>query len=42
MQLRPYRSQDCAALAALFHKTIHTVNARDYAPGGWTPGPRAR
>ena len=32
MQLRPYRSQDCAALAALFHKTIHTVNARDYAP----------
>ena len=23
MQLRPYRSQDCAALAALFHKTIH-------------------
>ena len=41
MQLRPYRSQDCAALAALFHKTIHTVNARDYAPeqlDAWADG----
>ena len=41
MQLRPYRSQDCAALAALFHKTIHTVNARDYAPeqlDAWSTG----
>ena len=41
MQLRPYRSQDCAALAALFHKTIHTVNARDYTPeqlNAWSTG----
>lgn len=28
--LRPYHPSDCAALAALFYETIHTVNARDY------------
>lgn len=30
MTLRPYRSEDCPALAALFYDTVHTVNARDY------------
>ena len=30
MYLRKYHSSDCAALAALFYETIHTVNARDY------------
>lgn len=32
MILRPYRSEDCPALAALFYDTVHTVNARDYTP----------
>lgn len=30
MFLRKYHPSDCAALAALFYETIHTVNARDY------------
>ena len=30
MYLRKYHPSDCAALAALFYATIHTVNARDY------------
>lgn len=30
MYLRKYTPSDCAALAALFYETIHTVNARDY------------
>ena len=41
MQLRPYRPEDCAALHALFHHTIHTVNARDYSPeqlSAWSTG----
>ena len=29
-QLRPYRPADCAALAALFYDTVHTVNTRGY------------
>ena len=32
MELRPYRAGDCPALARLFYDTVHTVNARDYAP----------
>ena len=28
--LRPYREEDCPALAALFYDTVHTVNAADY------------
>lgn len=32
MELREYRSADCAALAELFYHTVHTVNARDYSP----------
>lgn len=31
MLLRPYRSEDCPALAELFYQTVHTVNARDYS-----------
>ena len=30
MYLRKYHPSDCAALAALFYETIHTVNARNY------------
>lgn len=30
MFLRKYHPSDCAALAALFYETIHSVNARDY------------
>ena len=30
MYLRKYTPSDCAALAALFYETIHSVNARDY------------
>jgi len=28
--LRPYTPADCEALAELFYRTVHTVNARDY------------
>ena len=41
MILRPYRSEDCPALAALFYDTVHTVNARDYTPeqlDAWADG----
>ena len=41
MQLRPYRTQDCPALAGLFYDTVHTVNARDYTPpqlDAWADG----
>ena len=41
MRIRPYRSADCAALAALFYQTVHTVCARDYAPeqlDAWATG----
>ena len=41
MQLRPYRTADCAELAALFFNTVHTVNARDYTPAqldAWATG----
>ena len=31
VELRNYRSTDCAALAELFYQTVHTVNARDYS-----------
>lgn len=30
MTIRKYRSEDCAALAALFYDTVHSVNLRDY------------
>lgn len=41
MQLRPYESADCEALATLFYETVHTVNVRDYSPAqldAWASG----
>ena len=38
--LRPYRPDDCPALAALFYQTVHTVNAAHYTPAqldAWAP-----
>lgn len=32
MQLRKYKSEDCAVLAELFFDTVHAVNAKDYTP----------
>lgn len=39
--LRDYRPNDCAALAALFYETVHTVNKKDYTPAqlaAWATG----
>ena len=39
--IRPYASGDCEAMAQLFYETVHTVNARDYAPeqlDAWATG----
>lgn len=30
MKIREYRQSDCEELAALFYRTVHTVNAKDY------------
>ena len=30
MMLRPYKTADCGALAALFYQTVHTVNGANY------------
>lgn len=30
MEIRTYRPSDCEALAELFCRTVHTINARDY------------
>lgn len=41
MELRKYRSSDCATLAQIYYDTIHTINARDYSPAqldAWAPG----
>ncbi len=41
LTLRPYRPADCPAMARLFYETVHTVNARDYAPealDAWADG----
>lgn len=32
MLIRPYRTEDCPALAQLFYHTVHTVNAQHYSP----------
>ncbi|HIT33641.1 MAG TPA: GNAT family N-acetyltransferase [Candidatus Faecousia intestinigallinarum] len=32
MMIRSYISRDCREMAELFYQTVHTVNARDYAP----------
>lgn len=40
MEIRRYRPGDCAALAALFCRTVHTVNAADYTAeqlDAWAP-----
>lgn len=41
MNIRPYRSSDCPALAELFYETVHTVNAAHYTPdqlNAWADG----
>lgn len=41
MNIRPYRSSDCPALAELFCETVHTVNAAHYTPDqldAWADG----
>ncbi|MCT3358446.1 GNAT family N-acetyltransferase, partial [Latilactobacillus curvatus] len=30
MEIRRYQQVDCQAVAELFYKTVHTVNASDY------------
>ena len=40
ISIRSYSPSDAAALAALFHDTIHSVNAADYSPeqlDAWAP-----
>lgn len=39
--LRPYRSEDCPSLAALFYDTVHEICCRDYTPAqldAWANG----
>lgn len=39
--IRPYRSQDCPALARLFYETVHSVCTQDYTPqqlDAWATG----
>lgn len=31
MQIRPYKSADCAELVQLFQNTVHAINALDYS-----------
>ncbi len=41
MRIRPYRCEDCKALAELFCRTVHSVNARDCTPeqlNAWATG----
>ncbi|MBM6721640.1 GNAT family N-acetyltransferase [Pseudoflavonifractor phocaeensis] len=41
MTLRPYRPEDCPALAELFYHTVHTVCVRDYTQSqldAWADG----
>lgn len=38
--IRPYRAADLPAVAELFYRTVHTVNAADYTPQqlrAWAP-----
>ncbi len=40
IMIRRFRSEDTDAIAQLFHDTVHTINARDYAPSqlaAWAP-----
>ena len=41
MEIRMYQPADCAVIAELFYRTVHTVNARDYTPqqlDAWADG----
>ena len=41
MQLKPYQPDNLTAMLALFHRTVHTVNAKDYTTqqqDAWAPG----
>lgn len=41
MEIRTYRTEDIEEIAALFYETVHSVNARDYAPeqlDAWAAG----
>lgn len=41
MMVRPYRSEDCEAIAMLFFDTVHEVCAQDYSPAqldAWADG----
>lgn len=41
MEIRNYKSTDCAEIAKLFYETVHTVNARDYTKAqlnAWADG----
>ena len=41
MEIRRYRQSDCKELTELFYRTVHTVNAKDYAEEQldvWAPG----
>lgn len=40
MKIREYKPADLPAILALFHDTVHAVNARDYTPvqlNAWAP-----
>lgn len=40
IRIRPFRTEDSAALGRLFYDTIHAINARDYSPAqvaAWAP-----
>lgn len=43
MQIRSYSSSDCSQTIALFNRTVHTINAKDYTPeqlDAWAPEER--
>jgi len=40
MMVRPYKPQELGAVLALFHRSVHEIAARDYAPeqvSAWAP-----
>nr|WP_283123886.1 GNAT family N-acetyltransferase [Angelakisella massiliensis] len=42
MLIRDYKPEYCAAMASLFHETVHLAAARDYSPpqlDAWSPAP---
>lgn len=41
MEIRTYKTADCAEIAELFFETVHTINAKDYSKSqldGWANG----